>query len=87
MRLLNGFLINRGYNTDTVHLQGALIHTLLYMFYYNTDTVHLQADYNSDTLQDALINSQYRYSTLQGALYIFFFSHTHTRAILIFLII
>ena len=33
------------YNTDTVHLQDALIHTALYAgttYIYNTDTVHLQ---------------------------------------------
>ena len=63
------------YNTDTLHLQGALIHTALYT---DTFTICLQADYNTDALQDALIHTalyagstyilQYRYSTFTGRL-------------------
>ena len=63
------------YNTDTVHLQGALIHTALYVIQL-IFTIHPQVDYNTDTvhLQGALIHT------------LLFISHTHIRTILIFLI-
>ena len=67
------------YNTDTLHLQGALIHTALYVgttYIYNTSTGRLQYRYiyNTDTvhLQGALIHTAlhvgttYIYNTSTG---------------------
>ena len=60
------FFINRGYNMIITGRRNTYVN-------YNIDTVHLQADYNSDTLQGALIihiTGHYNTDTLhlQGAL-------------------
>ena len=52
------------YNTDTLHLQGALTHMALSQVQL-TFTIHLQAEYNTDTLQGILIHTVQLTFTIQ----------------------
>ena len=75
------------YNTDTLHLQGALIHTALYAdttYIYNKSTGRLQYRYITGrpntygTVRRPNLHLQYRYSTFTGRPNTYVSSHFHT---------